>query len=78
MTRAPQRRAFLGALASLPASAAAATAAIDTPEQANKAADDLARTMAHLHGGLWVSHVNHDSGFVLIVPKGGRTEGGEA
>ena len=74
----PQRRAFLGALATLPASAAAVAAPIDTPEQANKAAEDLAHTMARLHGGRWNVTIDHENGFILIMQRGERLEGGAA
>ena len=45
-----------------PTAAMLATVAIDS------AADQLAAAMAVLHGGQWKARVDHDAGFVLIVP----------
>jgi hypothetical protein len=60
------RRAFLGRLASLPASAPPAP--ISTRESATKTAIALKDTIARLLGGFAVS-VDHDNCFIVIMQK---------
>lgn len=69
------RRAFLGGALALPASAVAAPAL----DPVKDAAERLASAMAARHGGRWVAHVDHESGFALVQQRRTRsTKGGAA
>lgn len=63
-----RRRVVIGAFA------ATANPVCDIPvENARRRVEDAlfaaSAAMAELHGGQWVSHVDHDTGFILISPQ---------
>ncbi len=74
MRPATARRAFLAGALSVPATAAL-PATIPASDGIKEAAKALAAAMQERHGGKWVAIVDHDAGFVLIVPL---PEGGAA
>lgn len=70
------RRAVLAAFAGslcVPAIATVPmrTKAPDPLDAIRHTADLLADMMAEAHGGSWMAHVDHETGFALIQPKGG-------
>jgi hypothetical protein len=68
MTHAPLRRAFLAGSIAVPAAALPAS----LTDRVKDAADALAAAMQARHGGRWIAHVDHDTGFILIAPGRAR------
>jgi hypothetical protein len=58
------RRTFIAGAFAVPAAAAPIPFAVLDPIKV--AADRLAAAMAARHGGRWVTHVDHDAGFILV------------
>ncbi len=61
-----KRRVIMGALAigALPQEASSDD---DPHDSVDRAVQALTKIMQKLHGGRWVSHINHDTGFILIL-----------
>lgn len=73
------RRAMLAGFAGTLAVPAIATVPMREPapdplDVARHSADLLAQQMQDLHGGSWIAHVDHSSGFILIRPKHGTLD----
>lgn len=75
--RAARRGVLFGALMALAGPKVVAAAPSDTVQSVNAAADQLTASLARLHGGEWKATVDHEHGFVLIVPHK-STSGGDA
>jgi hypothetical protein len=72
VTRTPIRRAFLAGSLAVPVAALPA-APVD---RAKALADAVAAAMQARHGGQWIAHVDHDTGFALVRPLLDDRKGG--